>query len=215
MRILKEIYNKLLKHFGQQHWWPGESQLEIIIGAILTQNTNWLNVEKAIKNLKQANLLSINALDKMEVDKIAQFIKPAGYYNIKAKRLKNFINWLSKEYNADITQLESKSTDDLREELLGINGIGMETADSIVLYAFNKLSFVVDAYTYSIFSRHNLIPEETDYYEIKSFFEDNLTDDCNLFNEYHALIVRLGKECCKKTKPLCEKCPLNGINNYP
>lgn len=217
MQILNKIYDKLLKHFGAQHWWPGDGAFEVMIGAILTQNTNWTNVEKAINNLKTANVLSPEELNNMDTEKLAQIIKPAGYYNIKAKRLKNFIKWLMDSYDGDLNRMAKASISTLREGLLSINGIGPETADSILLYAAKKLSFVVDAYTYRVFSRHNLIPEESTYDEIKSFFEDNLParldwsggpDDVELFNEYHALIVRVGKEYCKKTKPLCEKCPL-------
>lgn len=208
MQILNEIYDRLLKHFGPQHWWPGDGAFEVMVGAILTQNTNWTNVEKAISNLRTANVLSPEKLNSINTEKLAQLIKPAGYYNIKAKRLKNFINWLMDTYDGDLNRMFKASISTLREGLLSINGIGPETADSILLYAAKKPTFVVDTYTYRVFLRHNLIPEETTYDEIKSFFEDNLPDDIALFNEYHALIVRLGKEYCKKTKPLCEKCPL-------
>jgi len=211
MQILNEIYDRLLKHFGPQHWWPGDGAFEVMIGAILTQNTNWTNVEKAINNLRTAKVLSPEILNLIDTEKLAQLIKPAGYYNIKAKRLKNFIKWLMDTYDGDLKRMFKTNLSTLREGLLSISGIGPETADSILLYAAKKPSFVVDAYTYRIFSRHNLIPDETTYDEIKSFFEDNLPDDVALFNEYHALIVRLGKEYCKKSKPLCEKCPLKGV----
>ncbi|MBI4833514.1 MAG: endonuclease III domain-containing protein [Planctomycetes bacterium] len=211
MKILKEIYQRLFKHFGPQHWWPGETPFEVMVGAILTQNTNWSNVEKAIKNLKAEGLMTAKGLYGLDTETLAQLIRPAGYYNIKAIRLKNFIKWFVETYDGDEEKLSKSSLESLREELLGIKGIGPETADSIALYAGGKPSFVVDAYTYRIFSRHSLIPEETTYDEIKAFFEDNLENDTKLFNEYHALIVRTGKEYCKKTKPLCDKCPLKGV----
>jgi len=179
------------------------------VGAILTQNTNWGNVEKAIKNLRAKGLMDPRKLYQLDTGELAQFIKPAGYYNIKAKRLKNFIDWFIRTYDGDLEKISGQELFTLREELLGVSGIGPETADSILLYAMAKPSSVVDAYTYRVFSRHKLIPEETDYDEIKSFFEDNLPSDVKMFNEYHALIVRLGKEYCKKTKPLCNECPLN------
>ncbi|MBI4712020.1 MAG: endonuclease III domain-containing protein [Planctomycetes bacterium] len=212
---LLQIYTKLLKHFGPQKWWPGETSFEVIIGAILTQNTNWSNVEKAINNLKAEKVLTPECLHKIKTERLAGLIKPAGYFNIKAKRLKSFINWLFENYGGDLDRLFAMDTGTLREALLQVCGIGPETADSIVLYAAGKPSFVVDAYTYRVFSRHKFIPEETDYDEVKAFFEDNLSQDVKLFNEYHALLVRLGKTYCKKTRPLCEQCPLNGVNDYP
>lgn len=213
MKILYEIYEKLLKHFGPQHWWPAKSPFEVIIGAILTQNTNWVNVEKAINNLKSAGILTPEKLYKIDTNKLAELIKPAGYFNIKSIRLKNFIKWLMETYQGNLKEMFAQEKSILREELLRIRGIGPETADSILLYAAKKPSFVVDTYTYRILVRHNLIPEESTYDQIKSFFEDNLPEDVKLFNEYHALLVKLGKEYCKKTRPLCDPCPLKGINN--
>jgi endonuclease-3 related protein len=211
MKILKEIYQRLFKHFGPQQWWPGETPFEVMVGAILTQNTNWSNVEKAINNLKAEGLMDAHQLYNLDTEKLAALILPAGYYNIKAKRLKNLVKWFVETYDGDADKLSKSSLESLREELLSVKGIGPETADSIALYAAGKPSFVVDAYTYRIFSRHGLIPEETTYDEIKSLFEDNLAPDVKLFNEYHALIVRAGKEYCRKTKPLCDKCPLKGV----
>lgn len=211
MKILNEIYQRLSRNFGPQHWWPGDGVFEIMVGAILTQNTNWSNVEKAIKNLRTAGLMNPEKLHQLDVRKLAQLIKPAGYFNIKAKRLKNFIRWLMETHQGNLERMSQRNLSDLREELLGVSGIGPETADSILLYALNKPTFVVDVYTYRILLRHNLIPEESTYDEIKSLFEDNLPSDVKLFNEYHALLVRLGKEYCKKSNPLCDECLLKEV----
>lgn len=202
------IYNKLFKYFGRQFWWPGDSSFEIIIGAILTQNTSWNNVEKAINNLKTKNLLNFNKFHRIKQSRLAQLIRPAGYFNIKAKRLKNFLKFLDSECHGDLNKLFSCNLSILREKLLSVNGIGPETADSILLYAGNLPIFVVDSYTKRIFSRHGFFKEDTDYHNVQKIFMDNLTANAKLFNEYHALIVRLAKEFCLKNKPRCELCPL-------
>jgi endonuclease-3 related protein len=207
---LNDIYNFLFARFGPQHWWPGDTQFEIIVGAILTQNTNWSNVEKAIANLKAAKVLTADRLCRLDIRKLADLIRPAGYFNIKAKRLKNFLNWLLENYSGKLKNLENVPTDRLRCELLSIKGIGPETADSILLYALNRPVFVIDAYTARVCSRHRLIDEGADYHQIQELFESNLTADVRLFNEYHALLVRLGKDFCKPT-PKCDSCPLNNL----
>jgi endonuclease-3 related protein len=207
---LTEIYELLFERFGPQHWWPGESQFEIIIGAILTQNTNWTNVEKAITNLKNKNALSARGLYEMNPDELAALIKPAGYFNIKAKRLKSFLTWLFNEYDGRLENLEQLSTARLREELLNIKGIGPETADSILLYAFERPVFVVDAYTARVITRHGLIESGCDYEQLQELFQSNLTEDVQAFNEYHALLVRVGKEHCKP-KAVCSSCPLEKL----
>ena len=207
---LTEIYQLLFDCFGPQHWWPGQTQFEIITGAILTQNTNWANVEKAIANLKSADCLSPERLYHLDVSQLAEFIRPAGYYNIKAKRLKNFINWLFDNYDGKPTNLENLDTGQLRAELLAINGIGRETADSILLYAFDSPIFVVDAYTARIASRHQLIEPDANYEQLRELFQSNLPQDTKLFNEYHALLVRAGKEFCKP-KARCPGCPLEKL----
>jgi len=207
---LIEIYELLLDRFGPQHWWPGETRFEIITGAILTQNTNWTNVEKAISNLKSANLLPPQKLHNLPLAQLAQLIRPAGYYNIKAKRLKNFLNWLFENYAGRLEDLEQLSTDHLREELLTVKGIGRETADSILLYAFDREIFVVDAYTARIAVRHCLIEPDADYEQLRELFQSNLPQDIKLFNEFHALLVRLGKEFCRP-KPQCSHCPLEKL----
>lgn len=205
---LLEIYELLYERFGRQYWWPGDTQFEIITGAILTQNTNWTNVEKAIANLKSADCLTAEKMRHIDLARLAELIRPAGYYNLKAARLKKFLDWLFENYSGDPAVLEDVSTDQLRQELLGIKGIGPETADSILLYAFNREVFVVDAYTARIAVRHNLIEPDADYEQLQYLFGSNLDNDAKLFNEYHALLVRAGKEFCKP-KARCDNCPLN------
>ena len=214
------MFTELLKHFGPQHWWPGETEFEVIVGAVLTQNTSWKNVEKAILNLKEKGLLSPHHLNALSVSDLAQLIRPAGYYNIKAKRLKNLIDLLEERYDLDLFELFEAETDSLRQNLLSVNGIGFETADTILLYAAHRPVFVVDAYTHRILCRHGMTDEQTDYHELQALFMNHLPDDTSLFNEFHALIVKTGKEYCRK-KPLCHLCPLKewgpvspGKNNW-
>jgi len=205
---LKKAYNKLFKAFGPQRWWPGDTPFEVIVGAILTQNTAWKNVEKAIHNLKKAKVLQPKKMHDLSERELAKLIRPAGYFNIKAKRLKHFLNYLFDRYGGRLDRMFRKRTDALRRELLSVNGIGPETADSILLYAGNHPVFVVDAYTKRIFSRHQIIKEDTDYHDIQKLFVDNLPHDVKIFNEYHALIVSIGKDFCRNRKPLCSRCPL-------
>jgi len=209
---LKKIYKILYKEFGPQYWWPGDSQFEVAIGAILTQNTNWQNVEKAINNLKNKNLLSLKKLYKLSFKKLADFIRPTGYYNLKAQRIKFFLHFLKEKYKSKINLVKKNNPQLLRRELLDVNGIGPETADSMLLYAFDKPIFVIDAYTKRIFSRHDLIPKDFDYQQTQDFFMQNLPKNTKLFNEYHALLVKLGKEFCTKNKPKCQSCPLKTLN---
>lgn len=205
---LKSIYNKLHDYFGPQHWWPAETPFEVIVGAILTQNTAWPNVEKAIDNLKANKALEAGALYKMPQKKLGVLIRAAGYYNIKAKRLKGFLRFFVESYDADLKKMSRVRLSLLRRELLGVYGVGPETADSILLYALNKPSFVVDAYTRRIFSRHKLINDLDGYEQVRDLFMKNLLPNTGLFNEYHALIVKLGKTFCLKNKPRCAICPL-------
>ena len=207
---LLEIYHLLYNRFGPQHWWPGQTRFEIIAGAILTQNTNWPNVEKAIGNLKAADCLDPDKLHDIDVSQLAEMIRPAGYYKIKAKRLKNFLNWLSENYNGRLADMENLDTARLRAELLSVSGIGPETADSILLYAFDRPVFVVDAYTARIAVRHQLIEPGADYEQLQSLFQSLLPDDVKLFNKYHALLVNLGKQFCR-TIPRCTGCPLESL----
>jgi endonuclease-3 related protein len=207
-----KAYRLLYDYFGPQNWWPGDSPFEIMVGAILTQNTNWSNVQKAIDNLRGADLLSYPSLSLQRVDEIAQLIRPAGYYNLKARRLKNLLDMVTTFYDGELDAFLEDELGSARENLLGVKGVGPETADSILLYACGHPVFVVDTYTYRVFSRHNMVEEETDYRAIQQAFELNLPQDRQLYNEYHALIVRVAGMFCKKTKPLCEQCPLQGLN---
>ncbi len=202
------IYKKLYRYFGPQNWWPAETPFEVIVGAILTQNTGWRNAELAISNLKKEKLLSAASLSGASIRKIARLIKPAGYYNIKAKRLNSFLKFFLADYQGDIKKMRLADTRVLRRELLGINGIGQESADSILLYALNKPVFVVDAYTRRILHRHHLLKGSEAYEDIQALFMSHLKKSAGLFNEYHALLVRLGKEFCLKNNPRCQVCPL-------
>jgi endonuclease III related protein len=207
---LQKIYTLLLSAFGPQHWWPGETTFEIILGAILTQNTSWTNVAKAIVNLKAADCLSPDKLYTLEPEKIEELIRPAGYFRLKTKRLRNFLQWLFEEYGGNLDRLAQVETRRLREELLSVSGIGPETADSILLYAFERPIFVVDAYTARVAVRHGLIESDIDYAQLQYLFESNLEAEVSLFNEYHALLVRIGKDFCKP-RPKCAGCPLESL----
>ncbi|MBI5663935.1 MAG: endonuclease III domain-containing protein [Nitrospirae bacterium] len=209
-KTLTQIYNTLFKHFGPQHWWPGDSPFEIAVGAILTQNTNWGNVEKAINNLRDSGALDAHVLHKMPHAKLASLIKPAGYFNIKAKRLKHFLAFLALHCSGVIEGMKAEDLHQLRHRLLEVNGIGPETADSILLYALDKPIFVIDAYTKRVLIRHNIVPESATYHEMQELFHKNLPADAALYNEYHALFVMTGKHYCKP-KPKCQGCPLEKI----
>ncbi len=203
-------FRAMFDAFGPQHWWPGESDFEIAVGAILTQNTSWQNVEKAIENLKKRGVLSVEGILSLEDGELASLIRPAGYFNVKAGRLKNFVAWL-KEMGGFET-LRKLPTYRLREYLLEIKGIGPETADSILLYALSRPIFVVDAYTRRILARHGLDEAmKMDYDDLRRRVESCFEPDPRIFNELHALLVKTGKEFCRKRGPLCEKCPLNGL----
>ena len=204
---LLKIYDQLFDHFGPQRWWPGETQLEICVGAILTQNTAWSNVEKAISNLKKENYLKLGRIKKIKIKKLASLIKPSGYFNIKAGRLKSFIDYFANHHNGNFSRLFKGKLEDIRYSLLSVKGIGPETADSMLLYAGEFPIFVVDAYTKRIFYRLKLTGKNATYEEVQSFFMSNLPRKTNLYNEYHALIVMLGKYYCKP-KPVCSPCPL-------
>lgn len=208
---IKLIYDKLYSAFGPQRWWPGDTPFEMIVGAILTQNTAWKNVSVSIQNLKENNVMTPRKLYGLPLEKLGLWIRSSGYYNLKAKRLNNFLKILFSGYKGDLGKMLDQDGKKLRNVLLDISGIGPETADSIMLYAGGKLTFVIDAYTRRIFSRHGLIEEGITYDELKSFIEKNLPGDIKLYNEYHALIVRTGKEFCSKKDPMCSLCPINGV----
>lgn len=205
--MLRKLYRAMRRRYGPQGWWPGDSPFEVMVGAILTQNTNWGNVEKAIAGLKRAGALDPRAIHDMTPAALARLIKPAGYFRVKARRLKNLVAWFVDGYGGEVAALAGRPTDALREELLAVNGVGPETADSILLYALDRPVFVIDQYTYRVLSRHALVPEETTYDEMQELFHGTLRRDTAMWNEYHALLVRVGNECCRPT-PKCEQCPL-------
>lgn len=205
--VLMDIFNRLYRRFGEQHWWPAETKDEVVIGAVLTQNTAWSNVEKAIENLKKAGVLSLSDVVRVNDELLKELIKPAGFFNQKALYLKNIANFI--ENHGGFLSLSKRDTIELRRMLLSVKGIGKETADSILLYAFERAVFVVDAYTKRLVSRHGLT-EDLSYDGVQKLFVENLPLDVELFNEYHALIVKLAKVYCKK-KPICSGCPLEGL----
>jgi endonuclease-3 related protein len=209
-QALLEIYHRLFARYGPQHWWPAETPFEVIVGAILTQSTAWGNVEKAIDNLKAAKALSPQALDSLPIDNLSRLVYPSGYYNAKALKLKSFVYWLGQSYGHSLDRLFAEDIDRLRQGLLSVSGIGPETADSIILYAAGKPVFVIDAYTRRIFTRIGKAPNSNNYQGFQSLFMDNLPHDVRLFNEYHALLVRLGKDVCRR-RPLCQQCCLNDL----
>ncbi len=208
-KILIDYFKALSEKIGPCNWWPGETPFEIAVGAILVQNTNWTNVEKAIHNLKINDGLTPQGLRKFSTDELQELIRPSGFFRMKAARLNNFLDFLDVNSAKCITDLKRFETTELRNMLLEVKGIGPETADSILLYALDKPVFVVDAYTKRIFNRHMLVHEEIDYHELQEFFMDVLEKDIELYNEYHALIVMTAKNWCKKSKPDCKNCPLN------
>ena len=214
---LAAMYRAMREHFGHQHWWPArdhlpprQRKLEICIGAILTQNTNWQNVEKALARLDQAGALSVRNLAEMPIGKLAELIRSAGYFNVKARRLRNFIDHVRTCFEGDIERLLAQSKDKLRSRLLAISGIGPETADSMVLYAAGRCTFVVDAYTRRIGVRHGLIGPRDGYDAIKAMFESHVPRRVGLYNDYHAQLVAVGKYHCRP-RARCEGCPLAGF----
>jgi len=209
--FLFSLFWSLYDSFGPQYWWPGRTPFEIAVGAILTQNTSWKNVEKAISNLKSAGCLSPAPIWHMAGNDLAILLRPAGYYNVKAKRLKNFVRVLLEDFNGDMAQMAATEDSTIRDTLLKIKGVGPETADSIMLYALEKPSFVIDAYTFRILERHDVIDSSWDYEILRGFFMENLPGDVCLFNEFHALLVMAGKTFCKSRRPKCDNCPVNGI----
>jgi endonuclease-3 related protein len=208
-RLLEELYQRLWEAFGPQNWWPADTPFEVAVGAILTQNTNWGNVSRAITALKGHDLLEPQALHDLPETELARLIRPAGYYNVKARRLKNFLDFLAANYQNSMARLAGADLASLRPALLGIKGVGPETADSILLYALAKPTFVVDAYTFRILSRHGLIAEACPYEELRQLFMEHLPAQAPLYQEYHALLVRLGKEWCRP-QPRCATCPVDG-----
>ncbi len=207
---LARMYALLDGHFGALHWWPAEEPFEVAVGAILTQNTAWTNVEKAIAALKAKGLLAPEALFRIDTQQLAGVIRPAGYFNVKAERLQSFVRFLREGYGGDMERMAAEPLPVLRDKLLGVRGIGPETADSILLYACGKPTFVCDAYTRRILLRHGMIGDHADYRLIQEMFMRDLAPDVALFNQFHALIVNTGKAFCR-TAPNCAPCPLREL----
>jgi len=205
---LRKFYRALFKQFGPQHWWPGETPFEIVIGAILTQNTAWTNVEKAIHNLKRAGALSVEGMEALPEKRLAALIRPSGYYNQKAKKLKAFLRRLREHHGGSLDRMFRLPTEQLRQELLEIHGIGEETADSILLYGGAHPIFVVDAYTRRILLRHGLVAPGASYHDIQQIFHASVVSNAPVYNEFHALLVEAGKRHCWKARPQCAGCPL-------
>ncbi len=210
---LQYIYHRLFEYYGPQHWWPAEEQFEVMVGAILTQSAAWLNVEKAIANLKAAKALSPGALRRLSLPEIATLIRPCGYYNAKSRKLKSLVQWLGEYYDDNPDKLSVVDIVGLRQQLLSVYGIGQETADSIILYVANKPIFVIDAYTRRIVNRIGLAPKDDSYGAYQELFMTHLPADAALFNEYHALLVCLGKNVCHN-RPLCRGCCLQNTCQY-
>ena len=209
-----DIYKALRKHFGFRHWWPGDSPFEVFVGAVLTQQTTWLNVEKAISNLKHANALDINKIAYMKIADLRRLIRPSGYYRQKATRLKQLCRTIIKQYGS-FNNMLMLDKNQLRKALLAYNGIGRETADSIILYAAEKPIFVIDAYTKRAMSRINpSIRDDVDYDELRTYFEGSIKRNVRLYKDFHAQFVELGKNYCRKSFPLCSVCPLQNICSF-
>ena len=213
-RSVWEIYERLFLAYGPQHWWPARTRVEIVVGAILTQNTAWSNVERAIDNLRQAKVLTWRALRDVPASELAELIRPSGTYDVKAKRLGSFVRYLWENHNGSLRSLLNGELESARERLLSIHGIGPETADAILLYAGNRASFVVDAYTRRILHRHYLCGDRVAYKTLRGLFHAALPADPSLFNQYHALFVSLGKKHCR-SRARCEGCPLAEMPHNP
>jgi endonuclease III related protein len=215
LSILPQYFEALFQAHGEQHWWPGRTPFEVIVGAILVQNTTWVNVESAIANLRRARLLTPSAMEKVTQPKLARLIRSSGYFRQKARKLKEFMTFLRKQHRSSLAAMFRTPTAKLREQLLGVHGVGPETADSILLYAGNHPVFVVDAYTRRILQRHGLAAGKESYEAIRGLFEQSLPNDPQLFNEYHALLVHTGKHCCRTRAPLCSQCALRRFLPHP
>jgi len=216
MKALRRAYDLMRARFGHQDWWPGDTPFEVCVGAILTQNTNWTNVERAIANLRAARVLEPRAMFALPEMKLANLIRPAGYFNVKARRLRSFLKVLVEEFGADLDRLFHGETPDVRERLLAVKGIGPETADSMLLYASSHHSFVIDAYTHRIFQRHRWCDTRAGYHDLKDLCESALNHQAvprrlDYWQDYHAQLVMIGKHFCRTSKPSCEQCPLRPL----
>lgn len=205
---LMAAHDRMLAAFGPQNWWPGESPFEVMVGAVLVQNTAWRNVERAIANLRDANVMQPRAMYALPMAELAELIRPAGYYQVKAKRLRNLLGLVVEEFDGSLDAMFRTDLASLREKLLAVHGIGPETADAILLYAGGLPTFVVDTYTHRVLARHGWIGYDAGYHDIKEYFECALPAEATLYNEYHALLVRVGKDYCRRTAPKCNGCPL-------
>ncbi len=204
------LYRVLRNRYGPSGWWPGETPLEIAVGAVLTQNTAWTNVEKAIALLKEHSMLDVRRIHSARPETLASLIRPSGYYNLKSARLKNLMQVIMELSAGDLEAFFSRDLHDLRSVLLAVNGIGKETADSICCYAADKITFVVDAYTRRILSRHSMAEEQADYETVRQLFEASLPRDLAVYKDLHAYLVFVGKDFCRKSGPRCGACPLKG-----
>lgn len=207
---LGELYERLLSHYGPQGWWPGESPFEVLVGAVLTQNTSWKNVARAIENLREADLLDPVKLYEVDPEELAELIRPAGYFRLKTARLRNLLRFVVEQYDGSLDAMFATDLETLRHELLAINGIGPETADSILLYAGQLPTFVIDTYTHRVLARHGWIEFGLDYHTLQEHLHSSLPVEVPLYNEFHALLVRVGNEHCRK-QPKCEGCPLEPL----
>ena len=207
-QALGRYFRRLERHFGPQHWWPARTRFEVILGALLTQNTSWKNVEKALANLRRAGVLSPAKLARVSAPRLARLLRPSGYFRQKTRTVRRFLRTLERGYSASLSRLFQQPTAALREELLSLPGIGEETADSILLYAGERPLFVIDAYTRRVLARHGLAPPQAPYQELQGFLHHHLPRDPALFNEYHALLVAVGKTFCHREAPDCPSCPL-------
>ncbi|MGH9728067.1 MAG: endonuclease III domain-containing protein [Candidatus Acidiferrales bacterium] len=211
---MQQYYHTLYGTLGPQSWWPAKTPFEVIVGAILTQNTNWTNVERAIANLRREKLLSPTAMERVSPAHLATLIRPSGYFRQKAKKLKAFVRFLRDEYSGSLKRMFQTPTAELREKLLGVHGIGPETADSILLYAGAKEIFVVDAYTKRILTRHGWVDHKATYEEMRTLVESHLLG-VSRYNEFHALLVNVGKNWCRPREPRCSECPLGPFLEAP
>ena len=212
--VLLQYFAAMHRHFGDQHWWPAESPFEVMIGAVLTQNTSWRGVELAIARLRDASAIDAVVLYRLGPVEIAPLIRPAGYFNVKSRRLWNLAAWFVETHHADFSALSRLPTQILRAQLLAIRGIGPETADSILLYALGRGIFVVDAYTRRLLSRHHLLPPAAGYHQMQQFMTAALPESVELYNEFHAQIVKTGKQYCRPS-PRCDHCPLRRFLPQP
>jgi len=208
---LQDVYRRLIEAFGPQYWWPGESPIEVVVGAVLVQNTSWANVEKSLRKLIEAELLDPRALVEIPLEELEEYIRSAGYFRIKARRLRNLMQMIVDRFGGSLEAMFRTPLAELRPMLLEVSGVGPETADSILLYAGSLPTFVVDAYTYRVFTRHGWVEPEADYHQLQDYCQSQLPDDVQLYNEFHALLVRLGKDYCRKTSPRCVQCPLREL----